>query len=324
MPDSFGARLRQRRQERHIALDTIAEQTKIKLSLLDALERDDVSHWPSGIFRRAYIRAYADAIGLSPDAVVREFLEVHPEPAEVVATVWPSPTGGESAPDAVGRAARLRDIVGSALGSLSRRRRGPEADGAGPDHTPASKPAEHAEVPAAQPPPARGTRADRPAAVSARAVVNRPHASPDFGAFADMCARLGRVASADELTPLLQEAAALLDASGLIVWIWDADAAHLRPALAHGYSDRVLAHLPAVAPDGDNATAAAFRSAQTCAIEGADGTSGALVVPLLTSEGCAGVLALELQHGGERMRSVRAAATILATLLALLVGGTPS
>src|SRR6266498_4547646 len=86
LPESFGTRLRQRRERQQIALTTIAEQTKIKLSLLEALERDDVSHWPSGIFRRAFIRAYAHAIGLNPDVVVREFLEIYPDPVEVVTT----------------------------------------------------------------------------------------------------------------------------------------------------------------------------------------------------------------------------------------------
>src|SRR5260221_201143 len=86
MPESFGARLRQRREQKQIALTTIAEQTKIKLSLLDALERDDVSQWPAGIFRRAFIRTYALAIGLDPDAVAREFQELYPDPLEVVAT----------------------------------------------------------------------------------------------------------------------------------------------------------------------------------------------------------------------------------------------
>jgi hypothetical protein len=43
MPESFGARLRERRERQHVALATIAEQTKIKLSLLEALERDDYS-----------------------------------------------------------------------------------------------------------------------------------------------------------------------------------------------------------------------------------------------------------------------------------------
>src|SRR5438132_7555502 len=87
MPDSFGARMRETRERQQVALSTIAEQTKISLSLLEALERDDVSHWPAGIFRRAFIRAYAHAIGLEPDVVVREFLERHPDPIEVVATV---------------------------------------------------------------------------------------------------------------------------------------------------------------------------------------------------------------------------------------------
>src|ERR1700757_1059340 len=87
MPDSFGGRLRRRRERQHIALTTIADETKIKLSLLEALERDDVSHWPTGIFRRAFVRAYAHAIRLEPDVVVREFLELYPDPVEDVAAV---------------------------------------------------------------------------------------------------------------------------------------------------------------------------------------------------------------------------------------------
>src|SRR5512142_1014534 len=117
MDGSFGARLRQRREEQSIPLSAIAEQTKIKASLLEALERDDVSRWPSGIFRRAYIRAYAHAIGLDPDVVVREFLEVHPEPAAVIETLSALAGTGHAhaAPPT-----RFRTIVDSAIGSLSR------------------------------------------------------------------------------------------------------------------------------------------------------------------------------------------------------------
>ncbi|PYR57439.1 MAG: hypothetical protein DMF91_19450, partial [Acidobacteria bacterium] len=39
-----------------------------------------MSHWPAGIFRRAFIRAYAQAIGLDPAVVVGEFLEIYPDP----------------------------------------------------------------------------------------------------------------------------------------------------------------------------------------------------------------------------------------------------
>src|SRR5712671_1646442 len=84
MHESFGTRLRRQREGRNITLCSIAEQTKIHQPLLEELERDEVAHWPSGIFRRAFIRAYAVTIGLDPDEVVREFLAVHPDPVEVV------------------------------------------------------------------------------------------------------------------------------------------------------------------------------------------------------------------------------------------------
>src|SRR5262249_6434468 len=80
---AFGPRLRQERERRQISLASIAANTKINRSLLEALERDDVSRWPSGIFRRAFIRSYAKAIGMDPDEVGREFAERFPEPAEL-------------------------------------------------------------------------------------------------------------------------------------------------------------------------------------------------------------------------------------------------
>src|SRR4029453_9220788 len=89
MPESFGDRLRQQREKQQITLGAIAERTKIGLPLLDGLERDDLSRWPGGIFRRAFIRSYAQAIGLEPDVVVCEFVELFPDPTEVVDVVSP-------------------------------------------------------------------------------------------------------------------------------------------------------------------------------------------------------------------------------------------
>src|SRR5215510_10739252 len=77
MNSTFGTRLRAQRERLNISLGTIADRTKIKLSLLEALERDDVTHWPHGIFGRSYLRSYAQAIGLDSDTTVREFTELH-------------------------------------------------------------------------------------------------------------------------------------------------------------------------------------------------------------------------------------------------------
>lgn len=75
----FGPRLRAQRERRGITLTSIAESTKIKRSLLEGLERGDVSQWPSGLYRRAYIREYACAVGLAPEPLVEEFQLLFPE-----------------------------------------------------------------------------------------------------------------------------------------------------------------------------------------------------------------------------------------------------
>ncbi len=72
----FGAQLCLQRERRAIALSSVAETTKIAESLLAALERGDISKWPAGIYRRAFFREYAAAIGLPCEAATAEFLRV--------------------------------------------------------------------------------------------------------------------------------------------------------------------------------------------------------------------------------------------------------
>jgi transcriptional regulator with XRE-family HTH domain len=102
--ESFGRRLRRERERRQIALSSISANTKISVTLLAALERDDVSRWPAGIFRRAFIRGYADAIGLDPEEVTREFLERFPDPADRP----PPPASASAAPRLGARPVPLR------------------------------------------------------------------------------------------------------------------------------------------------------------------------------------------------------------------------
>jgi hypothetical protein len=170
------------------------------------------------------------------------------------------------------------------------------------------------------------TEQSNESAVSSVATIEREPAipgEPDLSAAARLCTELCRVVEPHDVAPLLEGAAKILDAVGLIVWVWDPHGTQLRPALAHGYSDEVLAQLPRVGRDTDNATATAFRSAETRIVHGSDLARGAVVVPLMTPVGCVGVLAVELRHGHERRESVRALATIFAAQLATLVGFAP-
>jgi transcriptional regulator with XRE-family HTH domain len=99
---SLGRRLRRERERRKIALGSIAENTKISVSLFEDLEKDDASRWPSGIFRKSFIRAYAQAIGLDPDEVTREFLERFPDRNDPGATPLVTPAAAASAAAAGG------------------------------------------------------------------------------------------------------------------------------------------------------------------------------------------------------------------------------
>jgi hypothetical protein len=76
---SFGQRLRAARERRGITLHQIADSTKVSVSLLAALERNDVSRWPKGIFRRSFFREYVLAIGLPPEPLVTDFLQLFPD-----------------------------------------------------------------------------------------------------------------------------------------------------------------------------------------------------------------------------------------------------
>jgi len=70
----FGGKLRLARERRGISLRQIAASTKISVGALEALERNDISKLPGGIFSRAFVRSYAVEVGLDPDDTVREFL----------------------------------------------------------------------------------------------------------------------------------------------------------------------------------------------------------------------------------------------------------
>ena len=64
---SFGERLKRERELRGIKLPEIAEATKISVRFLEALETDRFDLLPGGIFRRSFVKAYADHVAtLSP------------------------------------------------------------------------------------------------------------------------------------------------------------------------------------------------------------------------------------------------------------------
>jgi cytoskeletal protein RodZ len=75
----FGRRLKEARERRGVSLRQISTTTKIGVSALEALERNDFSKLPGGIFSRAFVRSYAIEVGLDPDEIAQEFIDQVPK-----------------------------------------------------------------------------------------------------------------------------------------------------------------------------------------------------------------------------------------------------
>jgi cytoskeletal protein RodZ len=77
-PGGFGSKLREARERRGVTLRQIADATKISAGQLEALERNDISRLPGGIFSRAFVRSYAIEVGLDPEEMIQEFIAQFP------------------------------------------------------------------------------------------------------------------------------------------------------------------------------------------------------------------------------------------------------
>jgi transcriptional regulator with XRE-family HTH domain len=87
---SFGDELRRERELRQIALREVAEATKVNIRYLEALERNDFAHLPGGVFNRGFVRAYAQFIGVDPEAMVNAYILEERAQSDAAAGVPPA------------------------------------------------------------------------------------------------------------------------------------------------------------------------------------------------------------------------------------------
>ncbi|HWS87787.1 MAG TPA: helix-turn-helix domain-containing protein, partial [Pyrinomonadaceae bacterium] len=71
---SLGEQLRRARLERGVNLREVAEQTRITMRHLEAIEADDYKALPGGIFNKSFIKSYARYVGF-PEARALELYE---------------------------------------------------------------------------------------------------------------------------------------------------------------------------------------------------------------------------------------------------------
>jgi hypothetical protein len=137
---------------------------------------------------------------------------------------------------------------------------------------------------------------------------------------AALCSELARMPNTRSLPGLMERAAGVLDASGIVLWIGDPDGRELSPILVHGYPPGLATRLGTIRRDAENVTASAYRTALLQTVKGDTISNGAIAVPLVTAGGCVGVMAAEMKNGGEQQDALLSAASIIAAQLATLVG----
>ena len=170
-----------------------------------------------------------------------------------------------------------------------------------------------------------GSPEPKPAEIARPVDVSKRAAGPALKAAAQLCTDLGRVSDSQELRSLIGRAADMLDASGLVLWMGTAAGDELRPAVAHGYDSQMAARIPSVPRSANNAAAAAYRTATLQIVLSRLGSAnGAVVAPVVSADGCIGVLSAEIRDGGEASETVQALAAIIAAQLAGVLASTPA
>jgi hypothetical protein len=174
-------------------------------------------------------------------------------------------------------------------------------------------------------PQAQGSVSSSAAAHSSESDAVQPAVLPgpvDLQEVANICTAIGQLKSDTELPGLLERSVTALRASGLLIWIGAGE--ELFPASGVGYDLKQLNRMGPIPRSAPNATAAAWRTGLLQVLPGDQASRAAMVVPMFGSEGCVGVLAVELDPGREAVPWIQASAGIIAAQLAAVLAAGPA
>ncbi|MFF2014840.1 RodZ domain-containing protein [Paenibacillus sp. NPDC058177] len=78
----LGRQLKEARLQKGMSLDDVQEVTKIRKKYLEAIEAGDYKVLPGSFYVRAFIKTYAEAVGVNPDELLEEHGNVPAPPVE--------------------------------------------------------------------------------------------------------------------------------------------------------------------------------------------------------------------------------------------------
>lgn len=86
----LGELLRKTREEKGFSLNDIQEATKIQRRYLEAIEKGNLDALPGQFYARAFIRRYAEILGLNPEELLNQYANEIPAPVTPIKVEEPS------------------------------------------------------------------------------------------------------------------------------------------------------------------------------------------------------------------------------------------
>ena len=77
--NEIGDRLKEARKAKGYSLDDLQQKTKIQKRYLIAVEEGNLDILPGSFYARAFIKQYADSVGLNGEDLINEYMDVLPE-----------------------------------------------------------------------------------------------------------------------------------------------------------------------------------------------------------------------------------------------------
>jgi hypothetical protein len=143
---------------------------------------------------------------------------------------------------------------------------------------------------------------------------------------AELCADIARADDGLAFEALVDRAAGVIGASGIVVWLDGGDDA-LVPVVAHGYGPHARAILGTLPLADENMTTRAWHTGQLQWIDSDGASRSAIAAPMFQGSRRTGVLSVELQEGAKAAAAARALTSILSSFrsrVATIVSMPPS
>lgn len=78
---TIGERLKEARLKKGLSLKEVEAELRIRKVYLEALENDNYSAMPAEAYTRAFLRTYAEYLGLDPVEIMKEYESIHGKPS---------------------------------------------------------------------------------------------------------------------------------------------------------------------------------------------------------------------------------------------------